>query len=44
MYYVDGIIHFNGCVSLICYSCNYYMKLHAREIGMLKLQDLIKVK
>ena len=25
------------CVSLICYSCNYYMKLHAREIGMLKM-------
>ena len=32
-----GLFILMVCVSLICYSCNYYMKLHAREIGMLKM-------
>lgn len=32
-----GLFILAVCVSLICYSCNYYMKLHAREIGMLKM-------
>jgi len=32
-----GLFILMVCVSLICYSCNYYMKLHAREIGMLKI-------
>ena len=32
-----GLFILAVCVSLICYSCNYYMKLHAREIGMVKM-------
>ena len=32
-----GLFILAVCVSLICYSCNYYMKLHAREIGMIKM-------
>ena len=32
-----GLFILMVCVSLICYSCNYYMKLHAREIGMVKM-------
>lgn len=35
-----GLFVLMVCVSLICYSCNYYMKLHAREIGMLKMAGL----
>ena len=35
-----GLFILMVCVSLICYSCNYYMKLHAREIGMLKMAGL----
>lgn len=35
-----GLLILMVCVSLICYSCNYYMKLHAREIGMLKMAGL----
>ena len=35
-----GLFILMVCVSLICYSCNYYMKLHAREIGMLKSSAL----
>lgn len=25
------------CISMIVYSCNYYMKIHSREIGLIKL-------
>ena len=32
-----GLFILAVCISLICYSCNYYMKLHAREIGMVKM-------
>ena len=32
-----GLFILAVCVSLICYSCIYYMKLHAREIGMVKM-------
>ena len=32
-----GLFILAVCISLICYSCNYYMKLHASEIGMVKM-------
>lgn len=32
-----GIFVLLVCISLISYACNYHMKLHSREIGMIKL-------